>query len=105
METFVNKFNQEYEEKIEKMAERQFNDFNDLQVLRQNYGRLLARAGYRKDVIEDSFNKKKKKDVRSIVRKKRNERLEEIINRTSGADGYFGVCNEAYERWENDFQW
>ncbi|XP_066935071.1 uncharacterized protein [Clytia hemisphaerica] len=98
METFVNKFNQEYEEKIEKMVERQFNDFNDLQVLRQNYGRLLARAGYRKDVIEDSFNKKKKKDVRSIVRKKRNERLEEIINRTSGADGYFGVCNEAYER-------
>ena len=96
MESVVNKFHEEYAEKVEKLVEKQFSDFNDLQVLHQNYGRFLARAGYRKDVIEDSFNKKKKKDVRSIVRRKRNERLEAIINRTSGADDYFGVCNEGY---------
>lgn len=97
MNKTVDEFNESYQERMEKIEEHQFEDVKNLQQLHKNYGRLLQRAGYRKDTIQDSFDKKKKKDIRTIVKKQRRKKLEEAIARTS-EDRYFGVCNEGLEK-------
>ena len=97
MNKTVDEFNESYLGRMEKIEEDQFESVKNLQQLHKNYGRLLQRAGYRKDTIQDSFDKKKKKDIRTIVKKQRRKKLEEAIARTS-EDHYFGVCNEGFNQ-------
>ena len=97
MEEIVGNFKEKYEERMKKIEEDHFQDVSNLQQLQKNYGRLLQRAGYRKAVIQDTFDKKKKKDIRTIVKKNRRKQLEQIIARTS-EDNYYGVVNDGFKK-------
>ena len=97
MMKIVEEFNDSYNNRLEKIEKSQFEDVKNLQQLQKNYGRLLQRAGYRKETIQESFDKKKKKDIRTIVKNNRRKKLEEMIAKTS-EDGYYGVCNEDFKQ-------
>ena len=86
MESIVSDFHDGYMERVDNLSGRHLREVNELQQLRKNFERLLVRSGYRKENVDESFEKKKAKDLLKIKKKNRLKRLNEIINKNEKND-------------------
>jgi len=86
MESIVSDFHDGYMERVDNLSGRHLREVNELQQLRKNFERLLVRSGYRKENVDQSFEKKKAKDVLKIRKQNRVKRLDAVINKDN--DGF-----------------
>jgi len=86
MESIVSDFHDGYMERVDNLSGRHLREVNELQQLRKNFERLLVRSGYRKENVDQSFEKKKAKDVLKIRKQNRVRRLDAVINKDN--DGF-----------------
>ena len=71
----VQNFADEFEENTANMVLKQEKDFLDLVELRKKYVRLAGRIGYRSDVMNEVFEKQRKKTMRKLKQKKYGDKL------------------------------
>ena len=71
----VKNFNDDFNENITKLAEKQEKNIIDLFELRKKYVRLAGRIGYRPEVIDAVFEKERKKTIRKLRKKNYGNKL------------------------------
>ena len=78
-EGIVSSFHDRYTEKMDELTQQHRSDRGELVRLRENYERLLLRTGFKREIVMTTFEKKRMKDVRKIVKSYRREKYEYMM--------------------------